>query len=300
MANTFYTPTEAAKATVAALRHLSTLPRTVRMDFAGEFVAGRGGSVDVLAPISAGEAKVYTAENRAAGDAIEYNDLNETYINVKLENQLYNAVKINDFEGTFTIQDLATQVLRPQAESVVNGLAIPLIAEMTAIANDVESPVSDIAVDGSNALQAIIEARKVLNARKVPTANRFLAVGADVEAILLGLPQLQKVNEAGDGGDALRRATLGNLFGFQIVADASLPADFAIAFERDAFAFVTRPGYIPAGAAKGAHVAQDGFALRWVQDYDPDYLVDRSVVDTFYGAATLDAQRAVSFKVAGA
>ena len=57
---------------------------------------------------------------------------------------------------------------------------------------------------------------------------------------------------------------------------------------------MTRPSRPPEGAAKSAVVAQDGFALRWLQHYNPLQLEDQSVVDTFVGATTLSATRAVS------
>ncbi|HBD4848242.1 TPA: hypothetical protein KJY76_004306, partial [Shigella flexneri] len=47
-----------------------------------------------------------------------------------------------------------------------------------------------------------------------------------------------------------------------------------------------------------ASVAQDGYALRWIQHYNPLQLEDQSVVDTFFGATTLDANRAVSVELA--
>lgn len=306
MAHTLYTPEQAARSTLAALRYLTTLPRTVRMDFSQEFVAGRGQTVNVLGPVTAGEAKVYTKDNRDDRDAIQFNELDQQWVPVTLEDQLYNAVRLPDDFATFTLTSLERQVLVPQATSVVDGLAAPLISEMTAITNvqaaekavNGNVPIPDIAEDGSNVLKTIIAANQVLNARKVPREGRVLAVGTGVEAVILGLPQLQKVNESGDGGDMLRRAQIGNLFGFRIIADPALPSDFAIAYHRDAFAFVTRPSRQPEGAAKSATVAQDGFALRWIQHYNPLQLEDQSVVDTFYGAATLDAQRAVSFGLA--
>lgn len=297
MAHTLYTPEQAARSTLAALRYLTTLPRTVRMDFSQEFVAGRGQTVNVLGPVTAGEANVYTKAQRDAREAIEFNELDQQWVPVTLEDQLYNAVRLPDDFATFTLTSLERQVLVPQATTVVDGLAIPLISEMTAIAGD---GVPDVEADGSNVLQALIQARKVLNSRKVPMEGRTVAVGADIEAAILSLPQLQKVNEAGDGGDMLRRAVIGRLFGFTIIADPNLPSDFGIAYHRDAFAFVTRPSRQPEGAAKSATVAQDGFALRWIQHYNPLQLEDQSVVDTFYGAATLDAQRAVSFQLATA
>jgi len=290
-----YTPEQAARATLASLRWLTNLPRTVRQDFSAEFVAGRGQTVNVLGPVDAGKANVYTKAQRDAREAIKFNELNQTWFPVKLENQIYNALRLPDDFATFTLTDLTRQVLVPQAESVVNDLAAPLIAEMVATETDEKIPA--MALDGSNALNVLIKARQVLNERHIPTDGRYFAVGADLEAAILSLPQLQKVNESGSS-EVLRNATIGRLFGFEILADPALPADFGVAYHRDAFAHIMRPSRQPEGAAKSATVAQDGFALRWIQHYNPLQLEDQSVVDTFYGATTLDANRAVSVKSA--
>jgi hypothetical protein len=295
VAHNLYTPEQAARATLASLRYLTNLPRTVRQDFSNEFVAGRGQTVNVLGPISAGTAHVYTKANRDARQAIQFNDLTQNWFPVTLEDQVYNAIRLPDDFATFTITDLTQQVLIPQAESVVDQLAAPLIAEMVAIGTDASIP--EVADDGSNFRTALIKARQVLNDRKIPAGGRTLAVGPGMEAAALQDELLQKVNESGSG-DTLRNATIGQLFGFTIVADPTLPDDFGIAYNRDAFAHVTRPSKQPQGAAYSATVAQDGYALRWIQHYNPLQLEDQSVVDTFFGAATLDANRAVSLKLA--
>ncbi len=295
MANTLYTPEQAARATLASLRYLTLLPRTVRQDFSQEFVAGVGQTVNVLGPVTAGKAKVYTKANRTARDAIQFNDLDQKWFPVTLENQVYNAVRLPDDFATFTLKDLTTQVLIPQAESVVDELAAPLVAEMVAIPTDESIPA--VAPDGSNFRTALIKARQVLNDRKIPAAGRTFAVGPGMEAAALQDELLQKVNESGSG-DTLRNATIGRLFGFDIIADPTLPDDFGEAYHKDAFAHVTRPSRQPEGAAKSATVAQDGYSLRWIQHYNPLQLEDQSVVDTFYGAKTLDANRAVSLTLA--
>ena len=298
MAHTLYTPEQAARATLAALRHQTLLPRTVRQDFSAEFVAGRGQTVNVLGPVTAGDARVYSKSQRDSREAIQFNELDQTWFPVTLEDQVYNAIRLPDDFATFTLTNLTQQVLRPQAESVVDELASPLIAEMSAIGNDDDSPVPALDADGSNFAEVLVGLRKVLNKRKVPTAGRTVAVGANAEAALLLAPQLQKVNESGNS-EVLRNATIGQLFGFTIIADPTLPEDFVLAYHRDAFAHVTRPSRQPDGAAYSASVAEGGFALRWIQHYNPLQLEDQSVVDTFYGATTLDAQRAVSTTVAG-
>jgi hypothetical protein len=289
MANDLYTAQQAARSTLAALRYLTTLPRTVRQDFSNEFVAGRGRTVDVLVPASVGTSRTYTDANRTARDAIVFDDIAQSTVPVTMDTQVYKAVRLPDDFNTFTITDLERQVLLPQAESVVDGVSAPLIAEFNAVATDASIPA--LAADGSNAIAVLIAARAVLNARKVPMSDRFFAVTPDAEAALLNVQQLQKVSESGTDG-MLREATIGRLFGFTIVTDPNLTQ--SVAYHRDAFAHVTRPSKNPEGAAKSATISQDGFALRWLQHYNPLQLEDQSVVDTFVGATTLSATRAVS------
>lgn len=142
-------------------------------------------------------------------------------------------------------------------------------------------------------LPAIRAAHQLLSQRGVPMVGRTLVVGANWEAAIMDMKQLQKVNEAGDNGGLLRQATLGKLFGFTIVADYTIDPNEAWAYQRDAITLVTRTTAIPRGAAFAKTVSAQGFNLRYLQDYDPDHLQDRAVVDTFAGAAVLDGQRIV-------
>lgn len=141
-------------------------------------------------------------------------------------------------------------------------------------------------------LRAIRAAHQVLSQRGVPLQGRVLVVGANWEAALLALDNLNKVNESGDSG-VLRQATLGRLYGFTIVVDYGLGANDAFAFQREAVTLATRTTASPRGAAFSSTVAAQGFTLRYLQDYDPTILTDRAVVDTFAGAEVLDRQRIV-------
>lgn len=289
MANQLYTPQQAARSTLAALRYLSSLPRTVRQDFSGEFIAGRGQTVNILHPVKVADARTYTKAARTARTAIVFDELTQAITPVTLEDQVYSAVRLPDDFATFNLVSLEQQVLIPQAEVVADAVTAPLLAEMNAVAEDGLPTLT-----ASNALEVLIAARQKLNQRKVPFGDRFIAMSPEVEANLLTLDQLQKANEAGTDG-MLREATIGRLFGFTLISDPGITAGSAVAYHRDAFAHVTRPSRNPEGAAKSATVAQDGFSLRWLQHYNPLQLEDQSVVDTFVGAATIDADRAVSF-----
>jgi hypothetical protein len=294
VAHSLYTPTQAARSTIAALRYLTVLPRTVRQDFSQEFVAGRGRTVDIKLPIGVGAARNYTDTNRTNRDAIVFDDLTETTTPVTMDTQVYKAVRLPDDFVTFTLESMEDEVLKPMAESVVDGVTAPLLAKFNGLTNAPTTgtdSVPALLADGSNALQVLIKLRAILNKRKIPFTDRFLALSPAAEAAFLSLAQLQKVNESGTDG-VLREAELGRLFGFNILVDPGLTK--SVAYHRDAFAHVMRPSAAPRGAAFSTAIAQDGFALRYIQHYNPLQLEDQAVVDTFVGSKVLDANRAVS------
>ena len=297
MAHQLYTPVQAARSSLAALRFISTLPRTVNTQMGSEFINGRGQTVNILKPVelTVPEARVYSKANRDARDAIVFDEVAQTYKSITITDQVYKAVRLPDDFETFTLTSLEQQVLAPMMESVATGVAKPLIEVMKKTAS-AAAPIT-MKADGSDALAAIIKLRQELNKRSVPLAGRTIAVGSAIEAALLNLPQLQKVNESGTDG-LLREATIGRLFGFDIIVAPELGDDFAVAYQRDAFALVTRPSVQPKGAAFSANVSQDGFGLRYIQHYNPLQLEDQAIIDTFVGADFLDERRAVSMKLA--
>ena len=335
--HSLYTPVEAARSTLAALRYQSTLARMVNTDYSSEFTAGRGTTVNIKRPVMIDKAKTYTKANRQAEDKIEYSNLFQPYTSITLTDQVYNAVKLPDDFVTFTLESLENQVIAPMAESVAeqinsvvvgafqsvpaglttidaaakgtyvgtNGTAYADLdalkaadAEFAGFGAGVTVPEAALtATYRGDVLPAIRAAHQVLSQRGVPAQGRVLVVGANWEAALMDFPSLNKVNESGDSG-LLRSATLGNLYGFTIVVDYTLDPNDAWAFQRDAITLATRTTAIPRGAAFASTVSAQGFSLRYLQDYDPDILTDRAVVDTFAGAQVLDPQRIV--KVTGA
>lgn len=301
MAHTLYTPKQAARATLAAIRYLSVLPRTVRQDFSQEFLPGVGRTVDVPLPVTVGESRTYTKANRDARAAIVFDEATQATKPITVGDQVYKAVRVPDDFATFELRDFQSQLAVPMAESVVDGLVAPLVIAMEATATDPKVPTLD--PDGSNAMAVLIALRKVLNTRTVfngryiPTNGRYVALGANAEAAILSVPQLQKVNESGDGGDMLRRAIIKDLFGFTILADPHLDDDSVIAYQQDAFAHITRPSQLPDGAAWKQIIAQDGFSLRMIKHYNPLQLEDQVVVDAFVGADPLIPEYAVKTTV---
>lgn len=339
-----YTPEQAARSTLAAVRYQSTLARLVSTDFSNEFVQGRGSSVTVQRPIMIDPAKVYTAENRRNEDRIQYSNLYQPYTSVNITDQVYNAVKLPDDFTTFDLTSLESQVIAPMAQTVTDhlntvvadtfrGISGGLSAadqaprgalvdsEGNAYTNDGGTTAISQLRDSGNelvafgvgnraitadalsatyredVLRSIRAAHQLMGLRGIPVMGRNLVVGANWEAALLDSKALRDVSQSGDDG-VLRDAVIGRIYSFNVLVDYSLEPNDAFAFQDDGVILVTRTTAPPRGAAFASTIAQDGFTLRYLQDYDPDILTDRAVIDTFAGGRVLDSQRVV--KLTGA
>lgn len=341
-----YTPEQAARSTLAALRYQSNLARLVATNIGLEAIPGRGARVNIKRPIIIDPARAYTQEQRQAEEPIKYSDIFQGYTSVALGTQVYNAVKLPDDFVTFTLESLEQQVIAPMAQTVADRLNRVVVEALETVSEglskvDTAEKDSLVTADGKvfkgdgklakyraedphgdyfgglgvgistaqakalgaalapsslgGVLRAIRTAHQVLSLRGVPLQGRTLAVGANWEAALLGLDNLNKVNEAGTG-DVLNSATLGRLYGFTIVVDYGLGPNDAFAFQTEGVYLATRTTAPPRGAAFSSTVAANGFTLRYLQDYDPTILTDRAVVDTFAGARVVDPQRILRLK----
>ena len=306
MAN-FVTPAQkVAESTVAALRFLSVLPRTVNRDAEAAYEAGFGTTVSVPLPVKA-TANELSKSQREARTAITYGDLSRQYCPVALDTQIYSAARLPSDWATWTLQDFEKEVVRPQAEAVVDIVPAKLADVMKTVkASQADNPKAAGVVytdakalkvkgDGSNVFAVLSRVARVLNVNKVPASDRYIAVGAGISEILHRNKDLLNVSFTADQGDLLHEAIITRLHGFTVVEDVNLPEDFGVAYQRDAFTLALRAADVPQGATYGASVAQDGFSIRHICDYDPNYTEDRSVIDAFFGAAVMDEARATAF-----
>ena len=114
-------------------------------------------------------------------------------------------------------------------------------------------------------------------------ADRFAVVGSAIEEAILSSDRFKPL-ESNITTGAFAEATLGRIGGFTVVGSNALDEDEAYCFHRTAYILATRAPAVPAGAKQGSAQAYGGLACTWTQDYDPDYLRDRSVVRAFAGA----------------
>jgi hypothetical protein len=210
---------------------------------------------------------------------IVFDEYAERKIAVTFGGNVYSAVKLTDEQNDFDI-DQWSKLLRPQSKAVARGLQRRAVNTLTGQAYSVT-----IGNAQQNLRGALIEARRVLNAFHAPKEGRYLLVGTEFESALLNDDKLNLAQNVGDSEaeSALRTATIGERFGFRIVVDQTIPADAAYAFASSAFIFLSGAPSVPQSVPYGATTSFESIALRWVRDYDPTYMQDRSVVNTYAG-----------------
>jgi hypothetical protein len=292
-ANTFLTPQVISRVAIGALVQDLILPRLVNRDAEADFGGGSGTVINVRTPptVTGGGARTYTQALRDLGTPITLDRITEATIPVTMGPMLYKGIPVTDEEFTFQLTDFTSQVIEPLAQPVGIGAEAVLAAEMNGFtASTTITP----AADGSDLHDAILEARMTLDKRYVPKQGRVLAVSPEIEMLLLQDPQNRLVRFSDSGSsEALREATIGRLYGMPVVSSTELTALSLMIFTRDAFTFVMRAPTVPAGCAFGQSISYQGLALRFIRDYDSAFMQDRAIVNTFAGAETLDAQRAI-------
>lgn len=270
------------------------------MDFAG----AADDTINVKVP---GTLKARDRQLRAVGEdrRIEMDFLRERKIGVKLDKFPYSATEVTDEQLSLDVTDFSQQILQPQVTAIaeyVENAAVSLLENATyadgRLSKDREKiedaskikgtlKAEDFYGPGKFGMASLFNrVRTNLIKRGVGAQNITVAVGADVEEVLLEEQTLLDASFSGDNS-ALRDATIGRLRGFNFVTVPYLKENEAYVFHNTAFVLATAAPQIPQGAVYGSTANGNGTALRWLRDYEADYAVDRSIVDTFLGTGTV-------------
>lgn len=250
------------------------LPATVWRDAGGDFAGAKGDTISIRLPS-------YTSARKntlRSGGPRDRDSLVERKVDVTLDSRLYKDVTITDEEMTLDLVNFTAQVMAPCLRSIVRGYEDEIADLMAGATYEVE-----IEIDPDAPLAALRAARKALNLASVPQADRFLAVGADVEEAILNAQTVQSdIARTGDAS-ALRDAAMGRLAGFTPFVSNALAPDAAYAYHRSAYVCSSRAPSVPAGAPWGATQSAGGFAIRAVQVLDPTDIVNVLATEAWVG-----------------
>lgn len=278
MPNQFLNPTVITSALLGLLEREIVLPPLVWRMADADFRGAKDDKVTIRVPAYLASREYEMRNNRA--QPIEIDSIEETGVDVALDRMLYSAVALTDEQLTLDITNLAEQVLNPQLRAVTRHM------EQT-VADTIEGAPFAWEVTEADPFRAAALARAALNKASVPTAGRVLLLGADVEIAYLSSPLLVRADTSGTD-NALREAEVGRIAGFQTFVSQFIDPGSAYAFHQSAFALANVAPIVPDGASYGSSQTYSGYALRWLRDYDPLYLHDRSVVSTFIGATSVN------------
>lgn len=148
-----------------------------------------------------------------------------------------------------------------------------------------------VGVAGTDATEALVRTvGKVLDDAKVPpTAPRYIFWSTKDAWALRGLSRFNDADKIGDGGTALRTASMGSWHGMQhissqyVVATAG-PDTHNVAFSPEALTLATRPLKTPQGpGAKASTINLNGIGLRLVLSYSGLDIADLMTIDVLWG-----------------
>ncbi len=276
MASNFIKATQVVRAGLGLLERELVLPRLVWRDAGGDFAGAAGDTVSIRVPA------YMAARTRAlrGGTPITVDELNETKVDLTLDTDVYKAIGVSDEEMTLDIVNFGEQVLNPMMSAVARG-----IEDNVATTISGATYATTLEVDNTDPTDTIIDARAALNKANVPANGRTLLIGADLEAKILKAPAFT-ASVSGDAvaSSALRDATIGRLYGFEVVTSNAIDPDEGYAFHMSAFALAMRAPIVPDGAAWGTTQSFNGLAMRLLRDYDFLNVRDRVLADVFIGS----------------
>lgn len=280
MANSFVDPKVASSASLDLIKADLVLGRTVFRDAERDFGGKVGDTVTVRRPGARSARKL----DRGVSNTIVLDDINNSGVAVQLADHLYSGSAVTDEEMTLTIEDFGVEVLSPITSAVAEGIEEVLVDVLQSVTPSATLP--GLEEGGANVADVFTEARAELRTAKAPSAGLYAACGTAAYAAVLASERVSRVDASG-ASDALRSASVSQLYGFTVVESNLLDAEEIVFYHRDAFALAVRAPVVPDGVSWGASVSEGGYSLRVIKDYDATSLSDRVIGSVFAGAATL-------------
>lgn len=210
---------------------------------------------------------------------------------IKLNTHVVSATGLEDEHFTLDDIEFATDVLAPQVTAVVERIEAKAL---TAIRSSTSIKYTVSFGDTADPHLVAVEAKRLMDSEKVaPYSGRVFVVGNDIAAAFRASDRLARFDSTGLAGTpALRDAIIGELSGSPVVEhNGLLPAE-GYYLHGTSFVLGNASPDVPRGAVTGnSGISRRGVSVRWIQDYDANYLRDRSIVSSFIGVNEIRDER---------
>lgn len=242
-----YIPELWANESIAILEENMVMGNLVYRDFENA-LAAYGDVVNTRKP---GE---FTAYRKTAADNVTVQTPTATSVPVVLNQHLHTSFIVKDGDQSKSFKDLVTEYLSPAMLSVARAIDQILSAQVYQFLPNAAGQLGQIS--GNTAESYLLATRQVMNVNKAYVQNRNLVLGTVSETALLQDKTFTQAYSVGDGGGALREATLGRKYGFDIFMAQNTPYANPVASDQVLGAINNASGY-NVGAKT---VTVDGFA----------------------------------------
>ena len=152
MANDFVKAEQVVRTGLKLLERELTLPAVVWRDAGGNFRGAKNDTKTIRLPAYA----VAKTRVMRSATALQFDELAETTVDVKLDTHVYKGVRISDEEMTLDIEDFSEQVMQPSAEGVARKVEDVLADAITGASYPAEHTV---VLDEAAPLTGILRAR---------------------------------------------------------------------------------------------------------------------------------------------
>lgn len=199
--NSFITVKEIARITLPRLLENLSFPNLVYKDYSGDFVEGKGATIQVRKPVLL-EAKEFNEAQGTSAQAV-----NETSVDVTLDKLATVDVEFSAIERATNIDSLDRQFLTPAAVAIaqkINSDGLMMYQDIPYVVGTAGTTPSSLA--------DIANVRKALNINKVPTANRKAVWDPEADAKFTTIEAIVNAEKSGST-QALREGSIGKIFG---------------------------------------------------------------------------------------
>lgn len=209
-----YIPELWANESIAILEENMVIGNLVHRDFS-TVIASYGDTVNTRKP---GEFK---AVRKTASDNVTVQANTATNVPVVLNQHIHTSFIIKDADQSKSFKDLITEYLWPAMLSIAREIDLILLAQVHQFLKNSGGQLGGLS--GTTADDYLLDTRQTLNLNKAYDTNRRLILGTRSETQLLKDRNFTQAFAVGDDGTALREASLGRKYGFDIFMAQNTP-----------------------------------------------------------------------------
>lgn len=202
--------------TLAVLREEMVMPMLVHRDFS-PLVASFGDVVNTRKPAD------FVGYRKNVDSDVTIQSATATNVAVPLNQHIHTTFLIKDVEASKSQFDLISMFANPAAVALARAMDQILVGQQYQFAANATTAGRLGLLTSSTAKSYIVEARKTMNVNKVPMNDRNFVISSNSESQLLQLDEFTSAEKVGDGGRALREASIGRKFGFNFYLDQNVP-----------------------------------------------------------------------------